>query len=203
MLCSVRYLDDERTEAVVDWEDPAAARALTTTLLRHDFGLAWDIPLERLCPPVPNRLNYICWVRDLLLLGHPELDDAAGASIESDDLMLGGMMRRFPLTPFPSKSMDGSARPGRGHGRLGHLPPAWGAGLRLGLPRHRHRRVRGFGHASPYVCALFDRGSFPPLYLCTHRVALEAARGNVTRNSLGGRIALKHVPRTDYSASID
>lgn len=99
MLCSVRYLDDERTEAVVDWEDPAAARALTTTLLRHDFSLAWDIPLERLCPPVPNRLNYICWVRDLLLLGHPELDDAAGASIESDDLMLGGMMRRF--TPDP------------------------------------------------------------------------------------------------------
>lgn len=76
---SVRYLDDEQTEAVIDWGDPAAARALTTTLLRHDFGLAWDIPLERLCPPVPNRLNYVCWVRDLLLLGRPDLDDAAGA----------------------------------------------------------------------------------------------------------------------------
>jgi hypothetical protein len=31
------------------------------------------------------------------------------------------------------------------------------------------------------------------------RVALEAARVNVARNSLGGRIALKRVPRADYS----
>lgn len=75
---SVRYLDAEQTEAVIDWEDPQAARALTTTLLQHDFGLAWDVPPERLCPPVPNRLNYVCWIRDLLLLGGPQLDDAAG-----------------------------------------------------------------------------------------------------------------------------
>jgi len=66
---SVTYLDAEKTEAVLDWEDPKAARALTQTLLHHDFGLEWDIPLERLCPPVPNRLNYICWVEDLLRLG--------------------------------------------------------------------------------------------------------------------------------------
>lgn len=64
----VTYLDTEMTEAVVNWEDPKAARALTRTLLQHDFQLKWDIPLERLCPPVPNRLNYICWVEDLLRL---------------------------------------------------------------------------------------------------------------------------------------
>ena len=46
------YLDDEKTEGVIDWENPAAARALTKTLLAHDFGLQWDIPIERLCPPV-------------------------------------------------------------------------------------------------------------------------------------------------------
>ena len=49
---SVMYLDDEKTEGVIDWENPAAARALTQTLLAHDFGLQWDIPIERLCPPV-------------------------------------------------------------------------------------------------------------------------------------------------------
>lgn len=38
--------------AVIDWEDPEAARALTKTLLHHDFKLDWDIPIDRLCPPV-------------------------------------------------------------------------------------------------------------------------------------------------------
>jgi hypothetical protein len=37
---------------VIDWEDPVAARSLTKTLLHHDFGLEWDLPIERLCPPV-------------------------------------------------------------------------------------------------------------------------------------------------------
>eukprot|EP00624_Nannochloropsis_granulata_P002985 evm.model.NODE_25191_length_8596_cov_20.292229.1 len=75
-LLSVTYLDAEKTDAVVDWEDPKAARALTRTLLQHDFQLEWDIPLERLCPPVPNRLNYICWVEDLLRLGRTSIADA-------------------------------------------------------------------------------------------------------------------------------
>lgn len=67
---------------MIDWEDPKAARALTQTLLQHDFGLTWDIPLSRLCPPVPNRLNYICWLRDLLLLDTPDLDDAAVRGVD-------------------------------------------------------------------------------------------------------------------------
>ncbi len=41
-------------------------------MLRHDFGLpAWDAPLDRLCPPVANRLNYICWLTDLMKLSSP------------------------------------------------------------------------------------------------------------------------------------
>ena len=64
-------------------------RALTTVLLKHDFGLDWDMPITNLCPPVPmvalvsrveltvrpcslfvlcvvQRLNYIHWVADLI-----------------------------------------------------------------------------------------------------------------------------------------
>ncbi|XP_014459481.2 RNA N6-adenosine-methyltransferase METTL16 [Alligator mississippiensis] len=52
--------------ASLNFKDPEAVRALTCTLLREDFGLAIDIPLERLIPTVPLRLNYIHWVEDLV-----------------------------------------------------------------------------------------------------------------------------------------
>ncbi|XP_076833452.1 RNA N(6)-adenosine-methyltransferase mettl16 [Brachyhypopomus gauderio] len=51
--------------ASVNFKNPEAVRALTCTLLKEDFGLTIDIPLERLIPTVPLRLNYIHWVEDL------------------------------------------------------------------------------------------------------------------------------------------
>eukprot|EP00752_Nemacystus_decipiens_P014801 g13176.t2 len=61
--------DPETGRASIDWADPAAMRELTRVMLRHDFGLPeWDAPLDRLCPPVANRLNYICWLSDLMKL---------------------------------------------------------------------------------------------------------------------------------------
>lgn len=56
----------------LNFKDPGAVRALTCTLLREDFGLSIDIPLERLIPTVPLRLNYIHWVEDLI--GHQDSD---------------------------------------------------------------------------------------------------------------------------------
>uniref|UniRef100_A0A672JBD1 U6 small nuclear RNA (adenine-(43)-N(6))-methyltransferase n=1 Tax=Salarias fasciatus TaxID=181472 RepID=A0A672JBD1_SALFA len=50
---------------VVNFKEPEAVRALTCTLLKEDFGLTIQIPLERLIPTVPLRLNYIHWVEDL------------------------------------------------------------------------------------------------------------------------------------------
>nr|XP_057935915.1 RNA N6-adenosine-methyltransferase mettl16 [Doryrhamphus excisus] len=52
--------------AVVNFKEPEAVRALTCTLLKEDFGLTIEIPLERLIPTVPLRLNYIHWVEDLI-----------------------------------------------------------------------------------------------------------------------------------------
>ncbi|XP_029784580.1 RNA N6-adenosine-methyltransferase METTL16 isoform X2 [Suricata suricatta] len=56
----------------LNFKDPEAVRALTCTLLKEDFGLCIDIPLERLIPTVPLRLNYIHWVEDLI--GHQDSD---------------------------------------------------------------------------------------------------------------------------------
>nr|XP_006641097.2 PREDICTED: methyltransferase-like protein 16 isoform X1 [Lepisosteus oculatus] len=66
----------------LNFKDPEAVRALTCTLLKEDFGLTIEIPLERLIPTVPLRLNYIHWVEDLIGGGSPHrgIDIGTGAS---------------------------------------------------------------------------------------------------------------------------
>lgn len=34
--------------------------------MKKDFNIEIDFPLDRLCPAIPNRLNYILWLEDLL-----------------------------------------------------------------------------------------------------------------------------------------
>ncbi|KAJ4390180.1 hypothetical protein N0V93_007654 [Gnomoniopsis smithogilvyi] len=50
----------------LDFTDPVAVKQLTKTLLNIDFGLRINLPDDRLCPPVPNRHNYILWLKSLL-----------------------------------------------------------------------------------------------------------------------------------------
>ncbi|KAK2002116.1 hypothetical protein LX36DRAFT_667458 [Colletotrichum falcatum] len=50
----------------LDFNDPAAVMQLTKSLLKRDFGLEIELPEDRLCPPVPNRHNYILWLKGLL-----------------------------------------------------------------------------------------------------------------------------------------
>ncbi|KAL7469377.1 hypothetical protein ACHAXS_009640 [Conticribra weissflogii] len=41
--------------------------SLTKSLLHHHFGISMpSLPPGRLCPPVPNRANYVCWIRQLI-----------------------------------------------------------------------------------------------------------------------------------------
>ncbi len=54
-------------KVTIDYNDCNALRQLTKTLLKKDFDLEVDIPLNRLIPTVPMRLNYILWIEDLII----------------------------------------------------------------------------------------------------------------------------------------
>eukprot|EP01080_Neovahlkampfia_damariscottae_P009629 gene9629-1833_t len=50
----------------IDFTDEKAMKELTKVLLKEDFNIEWDMPLNHLIPPVMNRVNYIYWLDDLL-----------------------------------------------------------------------------------------------------------------------------------------
>ena len=49
-----------------DFKKPECLLALSWALLKDDFDLDVEMPLDRLIPTVPLRLNYILWLEDLL-----------------------------------------------------------------------------------------------------------------------------------------
>lgn len=50
-------------------------RQLTLSLLHRDFNLTLTLPPDRLCPPVPNRFNYILHLQRLLDTTSPSFRD--------------------------------------------------------------------------------------------------------------------------------
>lgn len=50
----------------IDFKDANALRVLTKCLLHSDFDLDVEIPIDRLIPTVPLRLNYLLWIEDVL-----------------------------------------------------------------------------------------------------------------------------------------
>jgi len=82
----------------VDWKSPAGLRALTAALLRHDFGLEVELPADRLCPSVPNRLDYLCHVCDLLEEFRGPEGGGGGAAAAATGLDIGvGASCVYPL----------------------------------------------------------------------------------------------------------
>ena len=56
---------DEKGKVKLDFKNPAHLKSLTWALLKDDFDLDITIPLNRLIPTVPLRLNYILWIEDI------------------------------------------------------------------------------------------------------------------------------------------
>jgi methyltransferase len=53
----------------MDFSNQDGLRELTCALLEKDFDLKVEIPPNYLIPTVPQKLNYIHWVEDLLNYG--------------------------------------------------------------------------------------------------------------------------------------
>lgn len=50
----------------LDFQDPGTLQSLSKAILKVDFGLELSLPDDRLCPPIPNRWNYVSWIQGLL-----------------------------------------------------------------------------------------------------------------------------------------
>ncbi|XP_054711369.1 RNA N6-adenosine-methyltransferase mettl16-like [Uloborus diversus] len=72
---------DAKGKYHVDFTNTETLRVLTQILLKKDFKLAVEIPNGFLIPTVPQRLNYILWVEDLLNVTSQESNDVRGIDI--------------------------------------------------------------------------------------------------------------------------
>lgn len=69
---------DLKGKCHLDYKSPTSLRQLAIALLKEDFDLEVEMPLNRLIPTIPLRLNYILWIEDIL----KELSDVKGKGID-------------------------------------------------------------------------------------------------------------------------
>jgi 23S rRNA (adenine1618-N6)-methyltransferase len=67
----------------IDFDNPKSVKMLNYSLLKHFYGIKkWEFPESNLCPPIPNRADYLYWIDDLI--GHKSdirgLDIGVGAN---------------------------------------------------------------------------------------------------------------------------
>lgn len=70
----------------LDFSNVDALRELTCACLEHDFGLHVEIPEGHLVPTVPQKLNYIHWIEDLLALDSDSGEIATGDQVKGIDI---------------------------------------------------------------------------------------------------------------------
>lgn len=73
----------------LDFQDPQTLQALSKAILRVDFGLELSLPDSRLCPPIPNRWNYVSWMQGLLDSTSPSYSSKYDAEREVVGLDIG------------------------------------------------------------------------------------------------------------------
>ncbi|CAM9601929.1 unnamed protein product, partial [Discosporangium mesarthrocarpum] len=186
-----RYVTDdpETGKATIDFKDPAAAVALSKTLLLRDFGLQWEVPLDRLCPPIPNRLNYICWLGEIMELGQ---EDVAGAEPGARNETLRGAAG---VGDDEGERAGGGGKPGKTGGEVsGEQGFQGGASSAHSPPRTQCRGVDiGTGASCIYPLLGWSMHGWSFLATETDPTSAEWAAKNVERNSLQGEISVRLV----------
>ncbi|KAF8544822.1 hypothetical protein BDD12DRAFT_369620 [Trichophaea hybrida] len=82
----------------VDFQNPAAVRELAKSFLLRDFGLDVELPEDRLCPMIPNRLDYVLWIQDLVDSSNSDLTSELNTSTPVTGLDVGtGASCVYPL----------------------------------------------------------------------------------------------------------
>ena len=74
----------------LDFSKPEALRELTYAVLKRDFNLDVHLPLDKLIPAVPQRLNYIHWIEDLVKLCE-ECEGGGSVAVSSETEGCGGV----------------------------------------------------------------------------------------------------------------
>jgi 23S rRNA (adenine1618-N6)-methyltransferase len=108
----------------LDFQDPETCRVLSKAILQTDFDLQIEVPDDRLCPPIPNRWNYVAWIHALIDSTNPDfscrydparkvagLDIGTGASAIYTLLLLQSRPNwSMCVTDVDKKSFDSAAR---------------------------------------------------------------------------------------------
>jgi len=58
--------ENKYNDLSIDFSNPEAVLFLNKALLKHYYGIDWEIPKKYLCPPIPGRVDYIHYLADLL-----------------------------------------------------------------------------------------------------------------------------------------
>lgn len=185
-------------------------KALTRCLLRHHFDLQLpSLPEGRLCPPVPNRANYVCWLKELVSSTSRDLERFASSSMDGgarcDDMDMQQTSRK--------SSQDGQAK-------LTHQGIDIGTGVSaiypLLLSTELFAKSDVFREAGKNMTAqvckntystcqmqnqLSDDSKWKILATDIDPLAVESARTNVKANNLEHRIFVVQVTNIDQSAT--
>ncbi|KAF2649911.1 hypothetical protein K491DRAFT_697720 [Lophiostoma macrostomum CBS 122681] len=65
----------DKANGHLDFQQPQTCTALSKAILKVDFGLELELPHDRLCPPIPNRWNYVQWIQTLIESTSPNYAD--------------------------------------------------------------------------------------------------------------------------------
>ncbi|KAF2623255.1 hypothetical protein BU25DRAFT_180538 [Macroventuria anomochaeta] len=89
----------------LDFQDPSTLQVLSKAILKVDFGLELSVPDDRLCPPIPNRWNYVSWIQGLLDSTAPSYSNKYDPEREATGLDIGtGASGIYALLCMKSRS---------------------------------------------------------------------------------------------------